>query len=102
MLIQFFLNYRCGERVVAFHKIFWSAFEDEVAAFVAAFRAEVDNPVGSLDDVGVVLYHEQCVPVVNQCVEGGDELADVMEMKSCGRLIEDKECRLLAAPVDKE
>ena len=86
---------------MAFHKVFWSTFEDEVAAFVAAFRAEADNPVGRLDDLGAVPYPDQCVPVVNPCVEGGDELADVMEMKSCGRLIEAKECRLLAPPVAK-
>jgi peptidoglycan/LPS O-acetylase OafA/YrhL len=42
------------------------ALHDDVAAAVAAFGTEVDDPVGGLDDVEVVLDHEHGVALVDE------------------------------------
>jgi hypothetical protein len=69
------------------------------AAGVAAFRAEVDDPVGGADHVEVVLDHEQRVAGGEQLAEGAQQLGDVVEVQAGGRLVEQEQrCRLAAAP----
>ena len=60
-----------------------------VAALVAALRAEVDDPVGDLDHVEVVLDHDHRVAGVDQPREHLEQPLDVGEVKPGGRLVED-------------
>ncbi len=60
------------------------------AAGVAALGAEVDEPVGSADDVEVVLDHSERVSGGDQLAEGREQLRDVVEVKPRGRLVEKK------------
>src|SRR5712691_11047492 len=62
---------------------------DEAAAAVAAFRAEVDDPVGGLNDIDVVLDHHHRVAGVAQSMQHFEQQLDVVEMQACGRLVED-------------
>jgi pSer/pThr/pTyr-binding forkhead associated (FHA) protein len=64
---------------------------DDLAAAVAAFGAEVDDPVGGLDDFEIVLDHHHRVAVVDQLVQHFQQLAHVVEMQAGGRLVEDVE-----------
>jgi hypothetical protein len=61
------------------------------AAAVAAFGAEVDDPVGGLDDFEIVLDHDDRVALVDQLVQHFEQLGDVVEMQAGGRLVEDVE-----------
>ena len=58
---------------------------------VAALRPEVDDPVGRLDDVEVVLDDEDRVAAVDQPVEDLEQLLDVGEVEPGRRLVEDVE-----------
>src|SRR5262245_1350820 len=60
-------------------------------AFVAAFRAEVDDPVGSLHHVEVVLDDENCIATVDEAMQHVEQLANVLEVQPSGRFIEDIE-----------
>ena len=62
---------------------------DDLAAAVAAFGTEVDNPVGRLDDIEIVLDHNDRVAQIDETIENAEQLADVVEMQTRGRLIED-------------
>jgi hypothetical protein len=64
---------------------------DDFAAAVAAFGAEVDDPVGGLDDFEIVLDHHHRVALVDQLVQHFQQLLDVVEMQAGGRLVEDIE-----------
>ena len=55
--------------------------------------------VGSLDNVGVVLHYYNSVTLVKQGIEGVEELAYVVKVESCSRLIEDEEDRPLGVVV---
>ena len=57
----------------------------------AAAGAEVDHPVGGLDDVEVVLDHDHGVALLDQAVEHFEQLADVLEVEAGGGLVEDVE-----------
>ncbi len=72
-----------------FGDLFRGAFGDEAAAAVAALGAHVEEPVGGLDDVEIVLDDEDRVAGVYQTIQHADQLLDVGEMEAGGRLIED-------------
>src|SRR5213594_3685092 len=64
---------------------------DQAAALVAALGAEVDDPVGGLDDVEVVLDDHHGVAVLDQPVQHLEQLLDVREVQPRRRLVEDIE-----------
>ena len=58
---------------------------------LAALGAEVDDPVGLLDHVEVVLDHEHRVARVDQPLQHLEQLLDVGEVQAGRRLVEDVE-----------
>src|SRR5437764_1182780 len=63
-----------------------------ISTVVACFQlvgAQVDDPVGRLDDVEVVLDHDDGVAQVHQALQHLQQLADVVEVQAGGRLVED-------------
>ena len=70
---------------------------DDPAAAGAALGAEVDDPVGRLDHVEVVLDHDDRVARRGEAVQHLEQLADVVEVQPGRRLVEDVE-RLAGAP----
>ena len=65
------------------------ALGDDQAAAVAALGAHVDDPVGVLDDVEVVLDDDDGVALVDQPLQHLEQLADVLEVQTGRRLVED-------------
>ena len=58
----------------------------------ATLGTEIDDPVGGLDDVEVVLDDDHGVAVIAQPMQDFQQLLDVVEMLAGGRLIEVIEC----------
>src|ERR1700733_9030347 len=67
------------------------ALSDDLATAIAALRPEIDQVVGSLDDVEVVLDHDYRVARVCQTAEHAEQPLDVVEVQAGGRLVEDIE-----------
>ena len=67
------------------------ADRDDLAARLAALGAEVDEPVGLLDHVEVVLDHEHGVARVDEALQHLEQLLDVGEVQAGRRLVEDVE-----------
>ena len=67
------------------------AFGHQQAAGVAAFGAQVDQPVGGADHVEVVLDHDERVAAFEQLAQGAHELGDVVEVQAGGRLVEQEQ-----------
>ena len=64
---------------------------DKATSFVSSFRSEVDDIVGTLDDIHVVLDDDNRVSPVDECFESLKQFLDVVEMQSCCRLVEDED-----------
>jgi hypothetical protein len=62
-----------------------------LAAGLAAFGAEVDDPVGGADHVEVVLDHQQRMPGVQQLAQRAHQLGDVVEVQPGGGLVEQEQ-----------
>jgi len=77
---------------------FWGAGDDDLPACRASFWAKVDHPVGRFDDVQIVFDDEHRVALVDEPVEHGQKLADVVGVEARGWLVEDVERRLAGGP----
>ena len=64
---------------------------DEVAAFAAGAGAEVEDFVGIGDDIEVVLDEDEGVAALDEFVEDGEELDDVVAMEADGGFVEEVE-----------
>ena len=66
-------------------------FGDDEAAAATAFRTEVDDPVGGLDHVEIVLDDEHGVALVDQSVQHVQQPTDVFEVQTGCWFVEDIE-----------
>ena len=73
------------------HDLFRRSLGDDAAPAAAAFWPEIDDPVGSLEDVEVVLDHDDRIAMVAEPVQHGQQHLDVVEMKARRRFVEDIE-----------
>jgi hypothetical protein len=64
---------------------------NDLAAAVAAFGAEVDDPVGRLDDFEIVLDDHHRIALVDQFVQHFQQLGDIVEMQAGRRFVENVE-----------
>src|SRR5215469_3361253 len=78
-----------GVRLFGARDLFRSALGDDPAAALSAFGAEVDDPVGLLDDVEMVLDDEHGVAQIDEALQDVEEFADVVEMQAGGGFVED-------------
>src|SRR5512133_2016381 len=80
-----------GRRLVHLGDLLRRARRDDLTAGLAAFGTEVDDPVGLLDHIQIVLDHEHGVPGVDQSLQDVEQLLDVREVEPGRRLVEDVE-----------
>src|SRR3546814_481880 len=64
---------------------------NDFAAARAAFRTDIDDPVGRLDDFQIVLDDDDGISLAHQFVEHFQKLGDIVEMQARRRLVEDIE-----------
>jgi hypothetical protein len=74
------------------------AFRDDLAAAIAALGTEIDQVVRGLDDVEIVLDHDDGVARVGETAEHFQQPLDVVEVQASGRLVEDIKCAAGRAP----
>ena len=68
--------------------LFGRAGRDDAPAAITALGAEVDDPVGGLDDVQVVLDDHDRVAGISQAMQHVEQQLDVVEVQARGRLIQ--------------
>ena len=64
---------------------------NQFTALFAAFRAEIDDPIGALDHLEIVLDHDDRISLLDQPLKQPNEQRDVVEMQAGGRLVEDEQ-----------
>ena len=73
------------------HHFFWCSGKEELAAASSTCRTHVDEPVGEFDDIEIVLDDDDRIATVNQFLEYIHQDADVFEMQTGCRFIENIE-----------
>jgi len=66
--------------------VFRCTGDHDLTAADTTFRAEVNDPVGGLDDVEVVLDDDDGIAVIAHAVQYRQQLCDVMEVQAGGGL----------------
>ena len=85
------LQFAPGVRALVADQVVRRADGHDFAAAVAAFRAEVDQPVGRGHHVHVVLDDHERVPGGEQLAEGAHQPGDVVEVQAGRRLVEQEQ-----------
>ncbi len=62
------------------NELFGGTAKDELSAFGATFGAEVDDPIGAFDHIGVVFDDDDGVALFDECVECAQEGAYIVEV----------------------
>ena len=75
---------------------FGRAFEDDTSASFTCTRSELNDMIGSSDDICVVLDDEDAVAPLDHLAEEGDEACDVGGMQAVGGFVDDEDLLLLA------
>src|SRR5690606_28348801 len=75
------------------HDVIRRPARDDITARVAAFRSEIDHPIGDVDQIEVMLDQYDGVAFIEQLLERAEEPRDVGEMEPGRRLIEQKQRR---------
>src|SRR6266567_5442682 len=70
---------------------FGRALCDDATAAFASFGAKINDPVGLLDDVEVVLDDEHRVAEINEALQDVEEFSHVVKVQAGGGLVEDIE-----------
>ena len=74
--------------------LFWWTLRHNPAAFFSGFGTQIDDPVRRADDIQVMFDDEQRMAGIDQALENLEQHADVIEVQSSGRLVEQEESRL--------
>ena len=70
--------------------MFGCPLRDDLAASFSAFRAEIDEMVSLGEHIQMVLDDHDSVACIHEAVQEIDETADVGQVKTDGRLLEEK------------
>jgi len=63
---------------------------DNVTSFVPGFRAEVNDPISTLDDLEVVLDDQHRMTGIDETLKSLQQNADVVKVQAGGRFVEEE------------
>src|SRR5215831_18843572 len=75
-----FFQKLAGDRGAVCCDLFRRPYGDHVTARVATFRAEVDDPVGRLDDIQIMLDDQHRTSCLDQTFKSAEQLVDVVKV----------------------
>src|SRR5688572_17051174 len=85
------LQSHSGMRALASYNFLHGALDQNLPTALAAFRPEIDDPIRRANQIEVVLDYKQRMPSRQQLAEGAQQLGDIFEMQTRGRLVEQKQ-----------
>jgi hypothetical protein len=75
-----------------FHDVFGGPLNDDLSAADTGFWSEVDDPVGSFDDIEVMFDDDDGISLFDEAIEDAEEFEDIVEVESGGGFVEQVEC----------
>ena len=85
------LHVLAGEAIADPGQLFRRAFGDDRAAAKTTLGSEVDDVVGGLDHVEVVLDDDHRIAALDQRMQDAQQAVDVFKVQTGGRLVQDIE-----------
>lgn len=87
--MQYVAQVSAGMRGVALGNIFWSPLGDDGSTAIAAFRTEIDDMIGALDDIQVMLDDDDRVASFDQFIQYAQEFFYIVEVQTGRRFVKD-------------
>src|SRR5690554_4653491 len=83
-------------------QLFRRTLKNQLSALFAAFGAYVYHPICTFDHFHIVLDHQNTITLCDQGIERGQQLLNIVKMKSGCRLIKDKKRLFTIVSLDQE
>lgn len=80
-----------GMRCLILGHHFRGAAGYDAAAAAATLRSQIDDPIGSLDDIEVMFDDDDRIAVISKALQDVQKLLNIMEMQAGRRFVEDVE-----------
>ena len=64
---------------------------DDATAFHFGLGTEVDDPVGALENVKIVLDNDKRIALIDEALHDAEQEADILEVQTCRGFVEDEE-----------
>ncbi len=77
---------------LAMHHVFRRSRCNNLSACLATLRPKIDDIVGTLDDIEIVLNYEHSVAKIDEPLQHVQKVLYIFEVESGCRLVEDVEC----------
>ena len=90
IILKFVLEEAAGVGFGALGYLLGGAADYQMASVLAAFGAQVNDVIGALDNVHVVLDYDYGVAATNQSIKRLQQFADIVEVKTGCGLIKDE------------
>ena len=68
-------------------KLLWRTLKDDLPALVAPFRSHINDPIGVLDDIQIMLDHDHGVACIHQPVDDLQQMTNIRHVQASGRLV---------------
>ncbi len=88
-ILENFLQKLPGIRFLLLHYLLRRTLSNNPSPLISSFRTKIDDPVGILDHIQVMLDYDHRVPGSGQPLEDTEEFVDIGEVKTGRRFIED-------------
>src|SRR5437773_7925613 len=75
---------------------------DDVTAFVPGFGPQVNDPIGALDDVEVVLDDQHRMTGIDETLKSFQQNADIVKVQAGSRFVEEEQRRTGVPPVPRD
>ncbi len=71
--------------------LLWRSFGDEVPPLIPGLRPKINDPICRLDHLEVMFDHQHRVTGIHEPLEHSQQHSNVLEVETCGWLVEKKE-----------
>jgi hypothetical protein len=74
-----------------FGNLLWRSADDDLAAAIAGFRAEVNHPIGTFDHIEIVFDDDDRMAGVHKALKDLKQHAHVVKVQAGGGLVEEEQ-----------
>lgn len=101
LFTQFVLKIFTGDTLAVVCNLLWRSLCHDTTSGIATIGPEVNDPVGILHHLEIVLNDKDGMPTFNELIEGVEKFGNVMKMQTRRGLIKDKQGWVLFLTTDE-
>lgn len=91
LFVQHWLEVMAGVALFDLADVLGGALGEDFSAFVASFGTDINQVIGSFDDIEIVFDDDDGVALIDEFMQDFEQFFDVLEMQACCGLVQNIE-----------